>query len=147
MKKVNEMLIRRRPGAKPQTSRNPGQILSEASKPVKQAEEAAGKGNMKAHYSITRKLVGGIKILYRQTRLSQERRGAHRTQEEQRKRWAEDFKELLNRPPPSEMPKKDSANTPLQSNENRPRKSEIKRAEERKGSWRWLTIRSHQGRF
>ena len=44
-------------------------------------------------------------------------------QEEQRKRWAEHFRELL-----SEMPDIEPADTPLQVNENRPSKVEIKKA-------------------
>ena len=48
-------------------------------------------------------------------------------QEEQRKRWAEHFRELLNRPLPSEMPEIEPADTPLQVNENRPSKVEIKK--------------------
>ena len=49
-------------------------------------------------------------------------------QEEQLKRWPEHFRELLNRPPPSEMPDIEPADTPLQVNENRSSKVEIKRA-------------------
>ena len=49
-------------------------------------------------------------------------------QEEQRKSWPEHFRKLLNRPPPSEMPDIEPANTPLPVNENRPGKVEIKRA-------------------
>jgi len=35
-------------------------------------------------------------------------------QEEQRRRWAEHFRTLLNRPPPSEMPDTEPADEPLQ---------------------------------
>ena len=50
------------------------------------------------------------------------------SQKEQQKRWAEHFRELLNRPPPSETPDIEPANTPFQVNENMPNKAEIKRA-------------------
>ena len=49
-------------------------------------------------------------------------------QEEQRKRWEEHFRELLNRPPPSEMPDIEQAKPLLQVQENRPSKTEMKRA-------------------
>ena len=49
-------------------------------------------------------------------------------QEEQRKVWAYHFKKLLNRPPPSEMPGIQPADTPLQVSENKPSEAEIKRA-------------------
>ena len=49
-------------------------------------------------------------------------------QAEQGKSWAEHFRELLNRPPPSKMPEKEPADTLLQVNENRPSKAEIKKA-------------------
>ena len=52
-------------------------------------------------------------------------------QEDQRERWAEQFRELLNRPPPSEMHYIEPADTPLQVNKNRPGKVEIKRANKR----------------
>ena len=116
---------------------------------ARQTEEASCRGYAKELYSITKKLAGDRKIPDRPVR---DKSGKLLTgQEEQRKRWTEHFRELLNRPPPSEMPDIQPADTPLQVNENRPSEAEIKRAirpaEEWKGSWsRWHITRSYQGR-
>ena len=65
---------------------------------ARQAEEAAGKGDSKELYSITRLLAGAKKIPDRHVRAKS---GEVLTdQEEQRKRWAEHFRELLKRPLP-----------------------------------------------
>ena len=93
---------------------------------ARQAEEAAGKGDLKEVYSITRTLAGVRKTTDRPVRA--ESGEVLTDQEDQRKRWAEHFRKLLNRPPPIEMPDIESADTPLQVNENRPGKAEIKRA-------------------
>ena len=93
---------------------------------TKQAEEAASKGGMKELYSITRTLAGAKKIPDRPVRAKS---GELLTdQEEQRKRWADLFWELLNRPPPSEIPDKAHADTLLEVDESRPSKEEVKRA-------------------
>ncbi|KAL9978171.1 hypothetical protein ACROYT_G015662 [Oculina patagonica] len=93
---------------------------------ARQAEEASGRGDAKELYSITRKLAGDRKIPERPVR---DKSGELLTdQEEQRKRWADHFKELLNRPPPSELPDIQPANTPLQVSESKPSEAEIKRA-------------------
>ena len=93
---------------------------------ARQAEEASGRGDAKELYSITKKLAGDRKIPDRPVK---DKSGELLTdQEEQRKRWAEHFKELLNRPPPSEMPHMQPADTPLQVSENKPNEAEIKRA-------------------
>ena len=93
---------------------------------ARQAEEAAGKGDNKVLYSITRTQAGVKKIPDRPVRAKSGE--VLSDQEEQRKRWAEHFRELLNRPLPSEMPEIEPADTPLQVNENRPSKVEIKKA-------------------
>lgn len=138
-KKVKEMLNHSRTRAKKAEARI---RYSEVNKEIKrsirndrrnfvedlarQAEEASGRGDAKKLYSITRKLAGDRKIPDRPVR---DKSGELLTdQEEQRKRWAHHFKELLNRPPPSEMPDIQPADTPLQVSENKPSKAEIKRA-------------------
>ena len=68
---------------------------------VQQAEEASGRGDVKELCSITRKLTGDRKIPDRSVR--DKSRELLTDQEEQRKTWADHFKELLNRPLPSEM--------------------------------------------
>ena len=93
---------------------------------AKQADEAASKGDMKELYSITRTLAGAKKIPDRPVRAKS---GELLTdQEEQRKRWADHFRELLKRPPPSEIPDITPANTLLEVDESRPSKEEVKRA-------------------
>ena len=93
---------------------------------TRQEEEKAGKGDRKELYKIIRTLAGAEKIPDRPVRAKS---GEVLTyQEEQRKRWEEHFREQLNRPPPSEMPGIEPADTPLQVNENRPSKVEIKKA-------------------
>ena len=93
---------------------------------AKQAEEAAGKSDVKELYSITRTLAGVRKTTDRP--VSAESGEVLTDQEDQRKKWAEHFRKLLNRPPPSEMPDIDQVDIPLQVNENRPGKAEIKKA-------------------
>ena len=88
---------------------------------ARQAEEVSGRGDEKELYSITRKLAGDRPVRDKSGELLTD-------QEEQRKRWAQHFRELLNRPPPSEMPEIQPADTPLQVNENRPSEAEIERA-------------------
>ena len=73
---------------------------------------------MKELYSITRTLAGAKKIPDRPVRAKS---GELLTdKEEQRKRWVDHFRELLNRPPPSEIPDIEPANTPLEVDESRP---------------------------
>ena len=73
---------------------------------ARQAEEAAGKGDLKDLYSITRTLAGVRKITDRPVRA--ERGKVLTDQEEQRRRWAEHFRTLLSRPPPREIPDRDA---------------------------------------
>ena len=81
---------------------------------------------MKELYSITRTLGGAKKIPDRPVRAKG--RELLADQEEQRKRWADHFKGLLNRPPPSEIPDIAPADTPLEVHESRPSKEGVKRA-------------------
>ena len=93
---------------------------------AKQAEEAASKGDMKGLYSITRTLAGAKKIPDRPVRAKSVE--LLTDQEKQRKRWADHFRELLNRPPPSEILDIAPADTLLEVDESRPSKEEVKRA-------------------
>ena len=87
------------------------------------AEEAARKGNLKELYDITRKLSGRYK---RPERPVKDREGRSITErKEQQKRWMEYFKELLNRPPPTNTPDIQPANEDLQIEEGAPNKEEI----------------------
>ena len=91
---------------------------------AKQAEELAGKGDMKKLYSITRTLAGVKKIPDRPFRAKS---GELPTdQEEQRKRWADHFRKLLKRPPPSEIPEIAPADTLLEVNESKKGKEEVR---------------------
>ena len=91
-----------------------------------QAKEAAGKGDMKELYSITRALVGSKNIPDRPVRAKSGELLTH--QEKQRKRWADHFRKLMNRPTPSEIPDITPADTLLEVDESRPSKEEIKKA-------------------
>jgi hypothetical protein len=81
---------------------------------------------MKDLYDTTKKLAGSL----RQT--SQQIKYKHgkvlTTTEEQLARWAEHFKELLNRPPPDVAPAINRADEELKINLNLPSKTEIKQA-------------------
>ena len=80
---------------------------------------------MKKLYSITRPKAGAKKIPDRPVRAKS---GELLTdQKEQRKRWANRFRELLNRPLPSEIPNKEPAETRWEVDESRPSKEEVKR--------------------
>ena len=81
---------------------------------------------MKELYSITRTLAGAKTIPDRPVRAKGEE--LLTDQEEQRKRWADHIRELLNRPPPSEIPDIAPADTLLEADEIRPSKEEVKRA-------------------
>lgn len=65
---------------------------------AQEAEEAAGKNNLKELYMTTKKLTGKFRRSNTQIRDKQGR--LLTTKEEQLQRWNEHFKELLNRPPP-----------------------------------------------
>nr|KAG5686182.1 hypothetical protein BaRGS_012400 [Batillaria attramentaria] len=91
-----------------------------------QAEEAAGKGNLKDLYQVTKKLAGK----FQQTDKPVKDKNGHplTTTEEQLKRWAEHFRELLNRPVPETPPDIPPAETELPINCDKPSKAEIRKA-------------------
>ena len=85
------------------------------------AEKAAGQGNLRDLYLVTRKLAGKFQQTDRP--IKDKKGNPLTTVEEQLKRWAEDFKELLNRPTPEDPPE-----TELPINCNKPTKAEIIKA-------------------
>ena len=93
---------------------------------AKQAEEAAGQGNLKHLYMITKKLAG--KFNQTDKPVKDKEGNSLTTAEGQLQRWAEHFAELLNRPPPKEPPDIPPAVTVLPINCNIPSKEEIKHA-------------------
>ena len=93
---------------------------------AEEAEEAAGKNNMKALYDTTRQLAGKH---HRATRPVKSKEGeVLNTIDEQLKRWMEHFKNLLNQPPPINIANIPPPNQVLKINCNRPSKAEIKKA-------------------
>nr|KAG5689967.1 hypothetical protein BaRGS_033648 [Batillaria attramentaria] len=82
--------------------------------PGSQAEEAARQGNLKDLYQVTKKLAGK----FQQTDKPVKDKNGHplTTTEEQLKRWAEHFRELLNRPIPEAPPDIPPAETELPIN-------------------------------
>ena len=64
---------------------------------AQEAQEAAGKNNLKDLYMTTKKLAGKFRQTNTQIRDKQGR--LLTTKEEQHQRWTEHFRELLNRPP------------------------------------------------
>ena len=92
---------------------------------AKEAEDAAGKGNLKDLYMITKKLAG----TFQQTdKPVKDKDGNPLTTEEQLKRWAEHFEELLNRAAPETPPDILPAETKLSINCHIPSKEEIRKA-------------------
>ena len=93
---------------------------------AKQAEEAAGKGNLRDLYMTTRKLAGK----FQQVDKPVKDKDGHplTTTEEQLRRWAEHFNELLNRPAPEAPPDIPPADSELPINTGKPTKVEIKNA-------------------
>ena len=91
-----------------------------------QAEEAAGQGNLKDLYMITKKLANK----FQQTEKPMRDKNGNQltTTDEQLTRWAEHFRELLNRPSPETPPDIQPAEEDLDINCSRPSKSEIKKA-------------------
>ena len=93
---------------------------------AKEAEEAAGKRNMKEVYNITRKLAGKkhnadkpVKTKHGELLIDEKA---------QLERWKEHFEELLNRPITTDPPDIQPRGNTLNINVNRPTKHEIKRA-------------------
>ena len=91
-----------------------------------QAENAAGQGNLKDLYLTTRKLAGKFQQTDKPVK---DKDGNPLTStEEQLKRWAEHFRELLNRPAPETPPEIPPAETELPINCDKPSKAEIRKA-------------------
>ncbi|CAH1268867.1 Hypp4012 [Branchiostoma lanceolatum] len=93
---------------------------------AKQAEEAAGKGNLKDLYIRTRKLAGKFPQVDKPVR--DKEGNLLTTTEEQLKRWAEHFSDLLNRLVPEIPPNIPHAEEELPINTGKPSKIEIKKA-------------------
>ena len=93
---------------------------------TEEAETAAGQRNMKRLYEITRTLSGKNS---NPTRPVKDKNGETITREDdQRARWAEHFKETLNKPPPPVPPDIPLAAQLLDINTNPPTKTEIAKA-------------------
>ena len=92
---------------------------------ARQAESAAGQGNLRDLYLLTKKLTGK----FQQTdKPVVDKNGNPLTTNEQLKRWAEHFRELLNRPTPDSPPDIPPAETELPISCDKPSKTEIKKA-------------------
>ena len=91
-----------------------------------QAEEAAGQGNLKDLYLVIKKLSG--KFQQTDKPVKDKDGDQPTTTEEQLKRWAEQFRELLNRPSPETPPDIPPAETELPISCDKPTKAEIKKA-------------------
>nr|KAG5700724.1 hypothetical protein BaRGS_029089 [Batillaria attramentaria] len=90
-----------------------------------QAEEAARQGNLKDLYQVTKKLTGKFQQTDKPVK---DKNGHPLTTEEQLKRRAEHFRELLNRPIPETPPDIPPAETELPINCDKPSKVEIRKA-------------------
>ena len=91
-----------------------------------QAEEAAGQGTLKDLYMITKKLANKFQQTEKPVR---DKNGNQlTTTEEQLTKWAEHFREFLNRPAPETPPDIQPAEEDLDINCSKPSKSEIKKA-------------------
>ena len=82
--------------------------------------------NMKNLYDTTKKLAGNFRQISQQ--IKDKYGKVITTTGEQLARWAEHFKELLNRPPPDVTPEINRADEELKINLNLPSKTEIKQA-------------------
>ena len=85
-----------------------------------QAEEAAGQGNLKDLYLVTKKLAG--KFQQTDKPVKDKAGNPLTTTEEQLKRWVEHFRELLNRPAPETPPDIPPAQTELPISCDKPSK-------------------------
>ena len=91
-----------------------------------QAEEAAGQGNLKDLYMLTRKLSGkfqqsNIPIRDKESQMLM-------TTKQQLKQWVEHFTDLLNRPAPEEQPNILQAEVDLPISVEKPSKEDIMKA-------------------
>ena len=93
---------------------------------TEEAETAAGQRNMKRLYEITRTLSG--KTTNPSRPVKDKNGNAISGEEDQRTRWAEHFKEMLNRPAPSVPPDIPPPTELLDINTNPPTKTEVTKA-------------------
>ena len=93
---------------------------------ARQAEIAAGQGNLRDLYLVTKNLTG--KFQQTDKRVMDKNGNPLTTTNEQLKRWAEHFRELLNRPTPDSPPDIPPAETELPISCDKPSKTEIKKA-------------------
>ena len=91
-----------------------------------QAETAAGQGNLKDLYLLTKKLAG--KFQHTERPVKDKNGSPLTTTEDQLKRWAEHFRELLNRPAPETAPDIPPAEFDLPISCDKPSKAEIRKA-------------------
>ena len=92
---------------------------------ARQAEIAAGQGNLRDLYLVTKKLTG--KFQQTDKPVMDTSGNPLTTTKEQLNRWAEHFRELLNRPTPDSPPDISSAETQQPISCNKPSKTEIKK--------------------
>ena len=102
---------------------------------ARQAETAAGQGNMRDLSLVTKKLTG--KFQQTDKSVMDKNGNPQTTTNEQLKRWEEHFRELLNRPTPDSPPDIPPAETELPISCDKPSKAEIKKA--------IMTLRSGSG--
>ena len=93
---------------------------------ARQAETAAGQGNLRDLYLVTKKLTS--KFQQTDKPVMDKNGNPLTTTNEQLKRWAEHFRELLNRPTPDSPPDIPPAETALPISCDKPSKTEIKKA-------------------
>ena len=93
---------------------------------ARKAETAAGQGNLRDLYLMTKKLTGKFQQTHKPVK--DKNGNPLTTTQEQLKRWAEHFRELLNRPTPDSPPDIPSAETELPISCDKPSKVEIKKA-------------------
>ena len=93
---------------------------------ARQAEIAAGQGNLRDLYLVTKRLTG--KFQQTDKPVMDKNGNPLTTTNEQLKRWAEHFRELLNRPTPDSPPDIPPAETELPISCDKPSKTEIKKA-------------------
>lgn len=93
---------------------------------AKRAEKAAGMGNLRELYQVTKQLAG--KFQQSDKPIKDKHGTPLTTTEEQLRRWAEHFKELLNQPAPDAPPDVSPAEVDLPINCDKPTKVEIKKA-------------------
>ena len=93
---------------------------------ARQAETAAGQRNLRDLYLVIKKLTGKFQQIDKP--VMDKNGNPLTTTNEQLKRWAEHFRELLNRPTPDSPPDIPPAETELPISCDKPSKAEIKKA-------------------